>query len=165
MFDARRATSRTCYFETTLRQPRPDHVSRVHSHVVSVAMRRVHKTLIAAVAVFAVAGCSSGLATTTSVSKLSADALTAGPDAYQQFCAECHGEDLRGTDEGPSFLSRVYEPNHHADAAFQIAVQRGSPQHHWNFGDMPPVEGISVEQIEAIVAYVRRVQSELGFID
>ncbi len=30
---------------------------------------------------------------------------------------------------------------------------------------MPPVEGISVEQIEAIVAYVRRVQSELGFID
>ena len=90
--------------------------------------------------------------------------LTAqGEDLYQANCARCHGTDLRGTEEGPSMLSEVYVPGHHADAAFLIAVQRGSPQHHWRFGDMPPVEGLTADDVAAIVAFVRETQRSQGF--
>lgn len=86
-----------------------------------------------------------------------------GEALYQANCAECHGSDLRGTDKGPSHLSVVYEPNHHGDAAFFLAVQRGSIAHHWDFGDMPPVEGLTEEDVTAIVAYVREQQQISGF--
>jgi len=89
--------------------------------------------------------------------------LAVGQELYEASCAECHGVDLRGTDKGPSHLSEVYEPNHHADAAFLLAVQRGSRAHHWNFGDMAPVEGLDVDDVAAITAYVRSVQEEEGF--
>lgn len=86
-----------------------------------------------------------------------------GEDLYKANCARCHGIDLRGTEEGPSMLSEVYVPGHHADAAFLIAVQRGSPQHHWRFGDMPPVEGLTADDVAAIVAFVRETQRNQGF--
>lgn len=86
-----------------------------------------------------------------------------GKALYAENCAECHGEDLRGTDQGPSFLSPVYEPGHHADGAFLLAVQAGARAHHWNFGDMPPVEGLTADDVEAIVAYVRETQRTEGF--
>ena len=89
--------------------------------------------------------------------------VAAGADLYAANCAECHGTDLRGTDKGPSHLSEVYEPNHHADGAFLFAVQAGSRAHHWSFGDMPPVEGLSTEDVEAIVAFVREQQRIEGF--
>ncbi len=87
----------------------------------------------------------------------------AGETVYRQYCASCHGADLRGTDQGPSHLSAVYAPNHHADGAFSLAIARGAPQHHWNFGPMPPVEGLTEADIAAIIAYVRTRQAEEGF--
>lgn len=89
--------------------------------------------------------------------------VEAGSELYEANCAECHGSDLRGTDRGPSHLSIVYEPGHHADGAFLFAVQRGSRAHHWSFGDMPPIEGLSPEHVEAIVAFVRENQRLEGF--
>ena len=86
-----------------------------------------------------------------------------GEPLYRATCAECHGEDLRGTDIGPSHLSIVYEPGHHTDFAFTQAVRFGSPQHHWRFGDMPPVEGLSDEDVAAITAFVRENQRVHGF--
>ena len=86
-----------------------------------------------------------------------------GADLYQATCAECHGSDLRGTDKGPSHLSVVYQPNRHADVAFLLAVQRGSPAHHWQFGAMLPVEGLTPDDVAAIVAYVREQQRLEGF--
>lgn len=86
-----------------------------------------------------------------------------GAGLYEATCAECHGSDLRGTDKGPSHLSYVYRPNHHADGAFFLAVLRGSTAHHWRFGDMSPVEGLTTEDVEAIVAYVREQQRLEGF--
>jgi len=91
------------------------------------------------------------------------DLVAAGEELYAANCAECHGADLRGTDKGPSHLSVVYEPGHHADAAFLFAVQAGSRAHHWPFGDMPPIEGLSTEDVEAIVAFVREQQRIHGF--
>ncbi len=86
-----------------------------------------------------------------------------GADLYEAFCAECHGSDLRGTDLGPSHLSIVYEPGHHGDGAFQIAVLIGVTPHHWDFGPMPPIEGLSEDDVDAIIAYVRQSQREEGF--
>lgn len=91
------------------------------------------------------------------------DLVAVGEELYAGNCAECHGADLRGTDRGPSHLSEVYVPGHHGDGAFQVAVLAGSPQHHWDFGPMPPVEGLSESDIEAIVAFVRETQRTEGF--
>ena len=86
-----------------------------------------------------------------------------GAELYQANCASCHGTDLRGTDTGPSHLSVVYEPNHHGDGAFLFAVLRGVQAHHWPFGDMAPVEGLTPEDVGAIVAFVREQQRVNGF--
>lgn len=89
--------------------------------------------------------------------------VVAGEPLYTTNCAECHGEDLRGTDLGPSHLSIVYEPSHHSDGAFAVAVLVGTAQHHWPYGSMEPVEGLSDEDIISIIAYVREIQRIEGF--
>lgn len=91
------------------------------------------------------------------------DEVAAGAELYEANCAECHGSDLRGTNKGPSHLSEVYEPSHHSDGAFQVAILAGSPQHHWDFGAMPPVEGLDQSDIDAITAFVRERQRTEGF--
>jgi mono/diheme cytochrome c family protein len=87
---------------------------------------------------------------------------TTGAELYAQACATCHGADLRGTNQGPPFLDRTYEPGHHPDAAFMTAAMAGARSHHWDFGNMPRVEGITEEQVTAIVGYVREQQRANG---
>jgi len=89
--------------------------------------------------------------------------LATGAAVYAASCASCHGTDLRGTERGPSHLSKVYEPSHHGDDAFRRAIAQGSPQHHWGFGDMPPVSDLSPDEVSAVIAYIRDVQSREGF--
>ena len=96
-----------------------------------------------------------------SVVPLAADAD--GASVYQARCASCHGEDLRGTDKGPSQLSIVYEPNHHGDESYRSAIRNGVAQHHWGFGNMPAVEDITDDQIERVITYIRTQQQEFGF--
>lgn len=91
-----------------------------------------------------------------------AAASAAGEGLFQSSCASCHGSDLRGTDRGPSLLSQVYEPDHHPDASFRAAITRGSPAHHWNLGDMPPIPGLDDDEIDLIIAYVRDRQEVHG---
>mgnify|MGYP000617905586 CR=1 FL=1 len=85
-----------------------------------------------------------------------------GKRLYEKHCASCHGLDLKGSDKGPPFLHPVYEPSHHGDAAFQAAVRYGSRAHHWKFGDMPPVSGVSADDAAHITAYVRQQQRQAG---
>ena len=92
-----------------------------------------------------------------------APAVPDGAAVYQQYCAECHGVDLRGTDKGPSQLSIIYEPNHHGDYAYRVAIREGTREHHWWFGDMPPVEGITDLEIEKVISFIRAEQERLGF--
>jgi len=102
--------------------------------------------------------------TAESSAPLAGDELLAlGGDSYRTFCAACHGIDLRGTTLGPSFLSIVYEPNHHADFAFVSAAKNGVVAHHWGFGDMPAVPQITDQEITAVTAYVRSIQDSEGF--
>ena len=89
--------------------------------------------------------------------------VATGMDLYQANCASCHGADLRGTDRGPSHLSVIYEPSHHSDAAFLLAVQRGVQPHHWTFGPMPQIPSLTAEDVDAIVAFVREQQRIHGF--
>jgi len=87
-----------------------------------------------------------------------------GAAVYAQRCASCHGADLNGTDKGPSHRSKVYEPGHHNDASFRSAILNGAPAHHWDFGDMAPVVGLSEQEITAVIAYIRETQRREGFI-
>ena len=87
---------------------------------------------------------------------------TDGASLFAAACAECHGADLTGTDQGPPFLHDFYVPGHHADIAFFFAIRRGARAHHWNFGDMPPVEGLTDTQAETIVAFIRESQRAKG---
>jgi mono/diheme cytochrome c family protein len=86
-----------------------------------------------------------------------------GAVLYSEHCASCHGADLRGSDEGPSQLSVVYEPNHHGDDSYRRAIRFGVAPHHWNFGTMPPNDELGDAEIEAIIAFVRSEQARRGF--
>jgi len=86
-----------------------------------------------------------------------------GKPAFDGTCAACHGANLLGTAEGPPLLHAFYKPGHHGDFAFVNAMQNGTPQHHWNFGDMPSQPHITDDQIVRIIAYVREVQQANGF--
>ncbi|MFQ3316588.1 MAG: mono/diheme cytochrome c family protein [Candidatus Poriferisodalaceae bacterium] len=86
-----------------------------------------------------------------------------GATVYQARCASCHGSDLRGSDNGPSQLSIVYEPGHHGDDSYRSAIRNGVGQHHWAFGNMPAVPDITDEQIERVIIFIRTQQDELGF--
>ena len=46
--------------------------------------------------------------------------------------------------------------------AFVLAAQNGARAHHWNFGNMPAVEGVTQGDVLNIVAYVRALQRENG---
>lgn len=118
---------------------------------------------VVAVASIALTACSGGDIDAEQIQPRDPSLVAAGAELYPANCAECHGNNLRGTDKGPSLLSELYVPSHHADAAFVFAIQRGSRAHHWGFGDMPPVAGLNRQQIDAIVAYIRETQRTEGF--
>ena len=85
-----------------------------------------------------------------------------GEQLFAANCAGCHGANAAGSDRGPTLISPIYRPGHHGDAAFQRAVREGVPQHHWFFGDMPPVPSVSEEQVTEIIEYVRVLQRASG---
>lgn len=88
--------------------------------------------------------------------------VRAGQVAYETTCADCHGPAGSGTATGPPLVHRIYEPSHHGDAAFTLAVRRGVPEHHWSFGDMPPQPNVTDGDLVNIVAYVRALQVQAG---
>ncbi len=85
-----------------------------------------------------------------------------GAAIFERRCAECHGREAKGSDKGPPLVHKIYEPSHHADAAFYLAVRRGVKSHHWPFGDMPPVPGVGDGEVAQIIAYVRGLQRAAG---
>ena len=92
------------------------------------------------------------------------DSLAAGRANFEAFCLECHGRAATGSEKGPPLVHRVYRPGHHSDPAFFLAPLQGVRAHHWRFGDMPPVEGITRDQVATIVAYVRWLQRQAGIM-
>jgi len=86
-----------------------------------------------------------------------------GQRAYDAVCATCHGVNAQGREGmAPPLVHKIYEPGHHGDMAFVLAAQNGVRAHHWKFGNMPPVEGVSKADVLNIVTYVRALQRENG---
>lgn len=88
--------------------------------------------------------------------------LARGESLYVSACASCHGVAGTGTSQGPPLVHIIYEPSHHGDASFQLAVRAGVRAHHWRFGDMPPQPQVAQEEVAEIVRYVRWVQRQRG---
>ena len=117
----------------------------------------------------ALAGCSAGAgdmggndaAGSAAGPGLSAQARQ-GKIAFNARCALCHGVGAAGTALGPPLAHRIYEPGHHQDFAFRNAIRNGVTAHHWQFGNMPPVPGVSDADVEAIICYVRELQRAAG---
>lgn len=86
-----------------------------------------------------------------------------GERAYVANCAACHGANAAGQDGvAPPLIHRIYEPSHHGDESFQRAAALGVRAHHWSFGDMPAVEGITRGDVTFIIAYIRELQRANG---
>ncbi|MCV6576238.1 MAG: cytochrome c [Cohaesibacter sp.] len=90
--------------------------------------------------------------------KIRADGLR----LYNGACIQCHGIEARGSSFGPPLVHEIYKPSHHSDQAFVLAALQGVKAHHWDFGDMPPVEGISQTDLAMITAYIRHLQRKAG---
>jgi mono/diheme cytochrome c family protein len=95
------------------------------------------------------------------VPELSAEAQ-AGKRAFDLYCVRCHGENAGGNAAGPALVHRTYQPAHHADVAFELAVRRGVRAHHWRFGDMPPQPAVTAAEVVQITRYVRELQRANG---
>ena len=86
-----------------------------------------------------------------------------GKRAFEANCASCHGLNASGRQGlAPPLIHKIYEPSHHGDEAFQRAVALGVRAHHWRFGNMPKVDGLSRADVTYIIKYIREVQVANG---
>jgi mono/diheme cytochrome c family protein len=86
-----------------------------------------------------------------------------GQIAFEANCAACHGVNAVGRDGvAPPLVHKIYEPSHHGDEAFQRAVALGVQAHHWPFGNMAAIEGLTRADVATIVSYIRSLQVENG---
>lgn len=86
-----------------------------------------------------------------------------GKTMFDAACATCHGnKGAGGLDKAPPLIHAIYESGHHPDEAFLRAAMNGVRSHHWGFGDMPPIKGISKKEVEHITTYIREIQRANG---
>ena len=86
-----------------------------------------------------------------------------GKLAFEVKCVSCHGTNAAGqAGVAPPLVHIIYEPNHHGDESFQRAAALGVRAHHWSFGNMPAVEGLTRTDVKMIVAYIRELQLANG---
>ena len=85
-------------------------------------------------------------------------AIDLGEGIYGANCAQCHGNDLTGTDRGPSLLQPLYGPDQLPDAQVANAIRNGVEEELWEFGPMPANGAITDAQVDAILAFIRAEQ-------
>jgi mono/diheme cytochrome c family protein len=121
--------------------------------------------LLAVIMAVVIVGCGSGGATAPPTSVVAVPVPTEfvrGEQLFNANCSVCHGEQARGTQQGPPLVHKLYEPSHHADVTFLLAVRGGVRQHHWQFGNMLPLPAVTDEQVKDITAYIRLLQRQAG---
>ena len=134
--------------------------------------------IAATVALLAVAACSgnsspqpidgglnSGGVTPATVPASGPDAFLSGEEIFNANCSACHGVGAAGTNAGPPLVHEIYEPGHHPDFSIRNAVNQGVMQHHWFFGNMPPVAGLSADDVEHLICYIREAQRDGGIFE
>lgn len=92
-------------------------------------------------------------------------AARAGEKLFSANCSACHGATANGTNQGPPLVHQIYEPGHHSNASFVIAVAGGVRAHHWDFGNMPAVPDLEIDEIHQVICYVRELQLANEIID
>ena len=86
-----------------------------------------------------------------------------GKKYFDENCAKCHGKLAAGMGGlGPPLVHKIYEPSHHGDIAFYMAVKNGVRSHHWNFGNMPAIKTLEKEKVTKIIKYIRELQRNNG---
>ena len=86
-----------------------------------------------------------------------------GKSIFEAKCSECHGENAAGQNGvAPPLVHKIYEPSHHSDMALVLAAQNGVRAHHWNFGNMPRIEGLTQGDVKMVATYVRELQRANG---
>ena len=95
------------------------------------------------------------------------ETLTANADLGKRIfdvkCAACHGANAVGQNGvAPPLIHKIYEPSHHGDFAFIRAAQNGVRAHHWGFGNMPPIDGVTDSDIKMVTTYIRELQRANG---
>jgi len=86
----------------------------------------------------------------------------AGMELFRDKCSACHGKWGGGTDQGPPLMHAFYKPSHHDNSSFYRAIRNGVKAHHWKFGNMPPVAGLTPEDAEKVLPFIRWLQQENG---
>lgn len=130
-----------------------------------VTLKGSHTILLLLVIIIAVSmfGCKPQAGNTPRAkAKKSQQELVSGKRLFDKNCAKCHGTEGIGTDQGPPLVHKIYEPNHHADISFHLAVKRGVRSHHWGFGNMPKMKGVDEDDVAEIIPYVRHLQRQAG---
>ena len=124
--------------------------------------------LVVTLALLALLGCggepareSSGAGAGGGVSETAA----AGEKLFNTKCATCHGVGGVGSEQGPPLMHKIYAPGHHPDFSFRNAAFDGVRAHHWNFGDMLPVPGVTADDVDKIICYVRETQRANGIYE
>ena len=86
-----------------------------------------------------------------------------GKLGFNTKCAACHGVNAAGIEGvAPPLVHKIYEPSHHGDESFQRAVALGVRAHHWPFGDMPAIKGVTRGDVTMITACIRELQRANG---
>ena len=86
-----------------------------------------------------------------------------GKNVFEAKCAVCHGVNAAGQNGvAPPLVHQIYEPNHHSDGSFVYAAANGVQAHHWDFGNMPPIEGLTRADVQMVATYVRELQRANG---
>ncbi len=123
---------------------------------------------ITAVAIYALkpkpntAGAGTPIVSVTVPTTLGANAKM-GQGAFETHCAACHGVNAVGqVGIAPPLIHKIYEPSHHGDLSFARAAKFGVQAHHWPFGNMAPVDGITDNEIISIITYIRELQRANG---
>lgn len=102
-----------------------------------------------------------GLTTLVLLPELSVHAK-AGKVAFAKNCQSCHGENGSGTEQGPTLIHEIYNPGHHSDQSFFLAVKNGVRAHHWPYGNMPPQRHVKLAEMKDIIVFIREIQQENG---
>lgn len=92
------------------------------------------------------------------------EVATTGKQLFDENCAACHGTNAAGSQNGPPLIHDIYNPGHHPDESFQMAVAQGVRQHHWPFGNMPRQPQVTKDQVAIIIEYVRELQVANGIV-
>ena len=91
------------------------------------------------------------------------DKAIAGKRGFEAKCVQCHGENAVGQKGvAPPLVHKIYEPSHHGDESFQMAIANGVRGHHWPFGDMPKIDGLTRSDVDMITTYIRELQRANG---